>query len=207
MDGTLRVPVTPWQNGHKRNINDVELHTIQRYITDVSLPLAVQFHHHVGTYCCILLIDPTKNLIKDNKRTSMNKQITLLYKNISLSFYSWKGNTVCCKFEREMERHILREGTSSCPLSFSGPGGANACRNASDRLRVPRSRFRLDWLNLTVWSSYHLVSFQLHTCSTGLPWRTAIHLFTNHNVTACQSTRDHQERTQNLCQQSLYNNI
>ena len=33
---------------------------------------------------CILLIDPTKNIIKDNERTSMNERNTLLYKNIYL---------------------------------------------------------------------------------------------------------------------------
>ena len=63
--------------------------------------------------------------------------------------------------------------------------------NASDRLRIPRSTLDSDWtdcLNLTAWFSYHMVSFRLHTCSTGLPRRTTIPLFTNHNVTACQST-------------------
>ena len=63
-----------------------------------------------------------------------------------------------------------------------------------------------DCLNLTAWFSYHVVPLWLHTCSTGLPRRTAIPLFTNHNMTTCQSTRGHQERTKNPCQQSLYNN-
>ena len=45
----------------------------------------------------------------------------------------------------------------------------------------------------------------LHTCSTSLLRYTAIPVFTNHNMTACQSTRGHQEWTQNPCQQSLYN--
>ena len=31
--------------------------------------------------------------------------------------------------------------------------------------------------------------------------------FTNHNVTACQSTRGHQEQTQNPCQRSLFNTV
>ena len=57
-------------------------------------------------------------------------------------------------------------------------------------------------LNLTAWFSFHVISFRLHTCSSGVPRRTAILLFTNHNA---QSTRDHHERTQNLCQQCLYN--
>ena len=60
-------------------------------------------------------------------------------------------------------------------------------------------------LNLTTWFSYHMVSFQLYTYSTSLPRHTAIPLFTNQNVIACQSTWGHQEWTQNPCQQSLYN--
>ena len=43
------------------------------------------------------------------------------------------------------------------------------------------------WWNLTTWFSYHVVSFRLHTCSTGLPRCTAIPLFTNHIMTACQT--------------------
>ena len=51
--------------------------------------------------CCILLIDPTKNITKDNERTSLNEpKHNFFYKNISLSFYSRKGHTVCCGFER-----------------------------------------------------------------------------------------------------------
>ena len=42
-------------------------------------------------------------------------------------------------------------------------------------------------LNLTTWFSFHVVSFRLHTCSTGLPRRTAIPLFSNHNVIPCQT--------------------
>ena len=81
-------------------------------------------------------------------------------------------------------------------------------RDAPHRLLIPGSTLdsdRTDCLNLTAWFSYHEVSFRFLTCSTGLHRRTAIPLFTNHNVTACQSTRGHQEWTQNPCQQSLYN--
>ena len=82
--------------------------------------------------------------------------------------------------------------------------------NASDQLRIPSGTLVSDWtdcLNLTASFSYHVISFRLHTCSTGLPRCTAIPLFTNHNVTARQNTRGHQERTPNPCQQSLYNKI
>ena len=115
-----------------------------------------------------------------------------------------------------MERHILREGTSSCPIFSSWSPGvpmlAPPCKpycqrrpNTSDRLHIPGSTLNSDCLKLTAWFSYHVVSFRLHTCSTSLPRHTAIPLFTNHNVTACQSTWSHQEWTQNPCQQSLYN--
>ena len=120
-----------------------------------------------------------------------------------------------------MERHILQKGKSSCPISSSWCQGvlmlAPPCKpyyqrwpNASDRLRIPGSTLDSDWtdcLYLTTWFSYHMVPFQLHTCPTGLTQHTAITLFTNHNVTAFQSTWSHQERTQNPCQQLLYNNI
>ena len=81
-------------------------------------------------------------------------------------------------------------------------------RDASDWLHIPGSTLDSHWtdcLNLTAWFSYHVVSFRLHTCLTCLPRCTVIPLSTNHNMTACQSTRGHQERTQNPCQQSLYN--
>ena len=79
--------------------------------------------------------------------------------------------------------------------------------NASDQLRIPSLTLDsdcTDHLNLPSSFSYHVVSFRLHTYSTGRPRHTVIPLFTNHNVTACQSTRSYQERTQNPCQ-SLYN--
>ena len=137
-----------------------------------------------------------------------------LYKNIPLPFYSRKGHTVYCKFDRSIERHILREGISSCPIFSSWSQGcerlhplaSHIVRDASDRLlRWLDSRFWLACLNLTAWFSYHVVSFRLHTCSAGLFRRTNIPLFTIHNVTAFQGTRGHQEQTQNPCQQSLYN--
>ena len=130
-----------------------------------------------------------------------------IFIKISLSFYSRKGNTVCCKFEREMERHILREGTSSCPISSSQSQGVPMlapphqpyCQrwpNASDWPHIPGLTLNSDWpLNQTAWFSYHLVSFWLPTCSTGQARHTAIPLLTNHNVKACQSTWGYQEWT------------
>ena len=77
----------------------------------------------------------TRNIIKDNERT---KHFFIKY----ISFYSRKGPTVCCKFER----HILRGGTS-CPISFSGSQGSQRLhplasrivRDVADRLPIPGS--------------------------------------------------------------------
>ena len=99
-----------------------------------------------------------------------------------------------------MERHILREGTSSCPISSSWSQGVPTLAslfvkddtNTSDQLCVPGSTLGFDWtdcLKLTARFSYHLVSFQVDTCSTGHPQCTATPLFTNHNMTACQNTQ------------------
>ena len=148
----------------------------------------------------------------------MNERNTLLYKNLSLSLILFSKGAQFVVSLRERWRDIyLETGTSSCPISSSWSQGvptlAPPCKpyrqrrpNSSDQLCIPRSTLDSDWtLNLTAWFSYHVVPFRLLTCSTGLPRRTAIPLFTNHNVTACQSTWDHLERTQNSCQQSLYN--
>ena len=111
--------------------------------------------------------------------------------------------------ERELLAPYLLPGASECQCLH--PLASRIFRdntNASDWLHIPGLTLNSDWtdcLNLTTWFSYHMVSFWLHTCSAGLPRCTAIPLFTNHNVTACQSTRDHQEQAQNPCQQSLYN--
>ena len=43
----------------------------------------------------LVLIDPTKNIIKDNERTSMNEQNTLLYKKyISLILFSKEAHSL-----------------------------------------------------------------------------------------------------------------
>ena len=141
------------------------------------------------------------------------KRNTLLYKNISFSFYSRKGRTVRDYFYsslRDRWRDIYSErGLLLAPYLLHGARGCQRLHplasrivrddtNTSDRLRIPGSTLDSDWtdcLNLTAWFSYNVVSFRLHTCSIGLPRHTAIPLFTNHNMTACQSTRGHQERT------------
>ena len=137
---------------------------------------------------------------------------THFFIKIYLSFYSQKAHTVCCKF-RDRWRDIYSErGLLLAPYLLPGSQGVPTLALPSKPYRPRRLwslRIPSDWtdcLNLTAWFSCHVVSFRLQTCSTGLPRRTAILLFTNHNVTACQSIRGHQERTRNPCQQSLYNN-
>ena len=85
-----------------------------------------------------------------------------------------------------MERHILKEGTSSCPISSSWGQGVPKLAppykpyrqrrdNASDRLCIPGSTLDSDGiLKLSAWFSYQVVPFRLHTCSTSLLRRPAI---------------------------------
>ena len=148
----------------------------------------------------------------------MNERNTLLYKNISLSHFILERGTQFVVSLRDRWRDIYSERGLLAPYLLPGTRGCQCLhpfasrivrdvRDASDRLRIPGLTLDSDLpdcLNLTAWFSYHVVIFRLHTCSTGLPQRTVIALFTNHNVTACQSTRSHEERTQNPCQQSLY---
>ena len=102
-------------------------------------------------------------------------------------------DSVAC--ERWVDRHILRERTSS-HIFFRVPGGANACTplQAETHLIVCVSLARLILslsLNLTVWFYLRGLLPVTHLCYD----RAA--LFANHNVTACQSTRGHLERTEN----------
>ena len=92
--------------------------------------------------CCILpvYIYISRNIIKHNLRTSMN-ECTHFFIKIYLSHFILERVDVSVVCERWVERHILRERTSS-HISFQEPEGANACklvRDASDWLRIPRS--------------------------------------------------------------------
>ena len=139
----------------------------------------------VGTYVVLSFMDSIKNIMKDSERTSMNERNTLLHKNISLSFYSRKGHTVCCKFERWRDIYI-EKGLLLAPYLLPRarrckrwhPLASHIVRDdtkASDRLRIPGSTLDSHWsLNLTARFSYHVVSFRLHICLIDLPCRTAI---------------------------------
>ena len=136
-------------------------------------------------------------MIKDfNERTN-----TLLYKNISLTLYSRKGWCFYGVWEMGGETYILRKGTSS-HIFFHEPAGANAWTLLQAEtfligcvFRAPRW-FSVLCQKLTTWfSSCDLLPV------THLLYPSALIalLFTNHNVTACQRTRGHQERTENPC--------
>ena len=124
---------------------------------------------------------------------------TLLYKNISLTLYSRKGWCFCGVWEMGGETYTLREdfffpyllpGTRGCqrlhPLASSSETPLISCVSHA------RMWFSALCLNLTAcFSSCDLLPV------THLLYPSALIalLFTDHNMTACQSTRGHQERT------------
>ena len=138
-------------------------------------------------YSCITII--SWNIIKHNLRTSMNERIHYFIEYIFLTLYSRRVDvSVVC--ERWVERHILREMTSSSHIISQEPGCAYACtpmQAVSSDCLTPligcvsptRHRFSALCLNLTAWFS-----------SRGLL------LVTNPfdlsaDETACQSPRGH----------------
>ena len=133
------------------------------------------------------------------------QQGTRIYENISLILFSKRGPLFVVSL-RDRWRDIFSErglllvlyllpGTRGCQCLHSLASRiVRDVGDASDRLPIPGST--LDsltglCLNLTAWLSYNVVSFWLHTCLTSLPRRTAIPLFTNHNMAACQNTWGH----------------
>ena len=114
-------------------------------------------------------------------------------------------------FERWVERHRLRARASSSHIFFQEQGGCQRLHPLASSPETPligcvshaRLRFSALCLNLNAWfSSRDLlpVTYLLY------PSAPIALLFTNHNVTACQSTRSHKERTENQCHM-LYNII
>ena len=84
------------------------------------------------------------NIIKQNLRTLRNER-THFFIKIYLSHFILERLDVSVVCERWVERHILKEEDVFFPYLLPGAKGANACtpcklvRDASDRLRVPRS--------------------------------------------------------------------
>ena len=85
----------------------------------------------------------SENIVKHNLRTYMNER-THFFIKIYLSRFILERVDVSVVRERWVERHILRERTSS-HIFFQEPRGANVCtllqarQRPSDRLCVPRS--------------------------------------------------------------------
>ena len=134
------------------------------------------------------------NIIKHNLRTSMNERNTFLYKNISLTLYSQEGWCFCSVWEMGGETYTQREDFFF-PYLFPGARGCQrlhplASRDTSDRLCVLRSiailctQSKSDRMVLIMWSPSSYIPV-VPEC----PDRAV--LFTNHNMTAFQSTRGH----------------
>ena len=137
------------------------------------------------------------NMIKHNLWTSMNER-TNFFINIYLSHFILERVDVSVVCERRVERHILRERTSSSHIFFQEPGGANAYNplQACQRRLWSAACPTLDCDSLhsvKIWprGSHHVIPFRLHTCLTWVPWRAVIFLFTNQNMAAYHSTRSH----------------
>ena len=143
----------------------------------------------------------------------MNEQ-THIFIKIYLSHFILERVDVYMVCEWWVERHIYSEIGLLLPISPSGSQGvpmlAPPCklvRDSSARLRVPRSTAILYILS----KSYRVVLItQSPSGYTPVvpkcPDCAVIFLFTNQNVTACQSTRGHLERTENPCYM-LYNKM
>ena len=95
------------------------------------------FAYGLGVRGSILIPKTQKMvLVLFNQRTNE----AVLYKNISLILFSKEAHCLLL-VEREMERHILREGTSSCPISSSRSPGvpplAPTCKPCCQRWPNP----------------------------------------------------------------------
>ena len=152
------------------------------------------------------------NIIKHNLRTSMNER-THFFIKIYLSHFILERVDVSEMCERWVERHILGERTSSSHIFFRElgvPTLAPTCklvRDASDRLRVPRSTPILCTLSKTsrvvliTWSPSGYIPV-VPDC----PDCAIIFLFTNQNVKLAKAHGVTRNEPKNPCHM-LYNNM
>ena len=141
------------------------------------------------------------NIIKLNLRTSMNEQ-THFFIKIYLSLFILERVDVSVVCERWVERHILREGTSSSHIFYRESGGANTWTPFQVRQRHLWSAAcpMLDWFSALCLNLPHmvLITWSPSGYTTVVPdYSDHAVSFTNHNVTACQSTWGHKERAKN----------
>ena len=138
---------------------------------------------------------------------NFNERTHSLYKNISLTLYSRKGWCFCGVWEMGGETYTPRE--DFFPYLLPGARGCQCLHPLASSSEMPliscvslaQLWFSSLCLNLTAWfSSCGLLPV------THLLYLSAliVLLFTNQNVTACQSTWGHQEQTENPCHM-LYN--
>ena len=106
--------------------------------------------------CCI---STYSNILKHNLRTSMNER-THFFIKIYLSHFILERVDASLVCERWVQRHILRERTSS-HIFFWEPGGTNTCTPLQAEIpligcmSLARLRFSALCLNLTVWFASH----------------------------------------------------
>ena len=143
--------------------------------------------------CCILFIDPTKNIIKDNERISINEKKHIFIKIYLSHFILERDTQFVVRLRDRWEDIYSNRELLLAPYLLPVPRRCEPLHPLASRIirddLTPLIGYVswLDWLS----KSDRVVSFRLHTCSSGLPRRTANPLFTNHNVTACQSTWGH----------------
>ena len=98
---------------------------------------------------------------------------TLLYKNISLSFYSRKGHTVCCNFDRDAETYTQRGDFFLPHIFFLEPRGCqrlhpHPCKPYHQRQHKRLWSVAYSWLNSRFWLNWLSKSDGVVLISRGL---------------------------------------
>ena len=155
----------------------------------------IQFWH-ILLYRCNT--DTSGNIIKHNLRISMNEQ-TQFFIKIYLSHFILKRVDVSVACERWVVRHILRERTSSSYMFFQDARGCQRLHPLASSSETPQFgcvSFRSTLILCTLSKSDHVVLItwspsRYTPIAPDCPDCDVIFLFTNQNVTACQSTWGH----------------
>ena len=168
--------------------------------TKTEFCVFINFSHSEVTtgpnYCCCIAVmqiqaETQSNIIYELQWTNEHTSLWKIY----LSHFILERVDVSVGCERWVETHILRERTY---IFFQKPGVPTFAptwqlvRDASGRLHDPRSTVILctqsksDRVILITWSPSGYTRY-VPDC----PDRAVIFLFTNQNVTVCQSTRGH----------------
>ena len=136
----------------------------------------------------------------------MNEQNTFRYKIISLILFSKRGAQFVVSWEIDWETYTQRGDVLLPHIFFRSRGVPTLAPPCKPRhLWLAACPLLDSWfsslcLNLTAWLSHGLLVTYVWPPTPS----TAIVLFTNDNVTACQSTWVHLERIENPCHM-IYN--